>query len=144
MSFSFSFLFPPNLLTAYGSNQGHNTICSSVAQGSRKSKMSTSSHSHTLKAVATHTRTKENSFCEPCIFALTITYRMKVDSIDCINVIVISVALEGEILSLLRLIDMLNCNPTFDRTHLQDKIMCWANVQTKAMLKLPPLSIEVL
>ena len=49
---------------------------------------------------------------------------MKVDSIDCINVIVISVALEGEILSLLRLIDMLNCNSSLYRTHLHNKIMC--------------------
>lgn len=49
---------------------------------------------------------------------------MKVDSIDCIDVIVISVALEGEILSLLCLINMLNCNPSLDRTHLHNKIMC--------------------
>lgn len=68
---------------------------------------------------------------------------MKVDSIDCINVIVISVALEGEILSLLRLINMLNCNPSLDRTHLYNKIMCLANLQSNVMLKLPPLCVEI-
>lgn len=50
----------------------------------------------------------------------TKTYRMEVNRIDCIYVIVISMALKGKVLGLLSFINVLNSYSSFDWTNLHD------------------------